>query len=116
MHISSADWRRLAAAKRPPVLAGAHRVPAALLRQPCGAAWCSRGAASSYSSLLQHRSQASNHPTAWSPTPLLQVCLDALAEQPPSRMLSEKEERAHFALWAVLKSPLMIAADLRRWA
>lgn len=43
-----------------------------------------------------------------------QVCLDALAEQPPNRFLSEKEERAHFALWAILKSPLMIAADLRR--
>lgn len=28
--------------------------------------------------------------------------------------LSEKEERAHFALWAALKSPLFIAADLRR--
>lgn len=44
----------------------------------------------------------------------LQVCLDALAEQPPNRFLSEKEERAHFAIWAILKSPLMIAADLRR--
>ncbi|KAL4458747.1 hypothetical protein ABPG75_013612 [Micractinium tetrahymenae] len=30
--------------------------------------------------------------------------------------LSEKEERAHFALWAILKSPLFIAADLRRMA
>lgn len=30
--------------------------------------------------------------------------------------LSDKEERAHFALWALLKSPLFIAADLRRVA
>jgi hypothetical protein len=27
---------------------------------------------------------------------------------------SHKEEQAHFALWAVLKSPLFIAADLRQ--
>lgn len=44
------------------------------------------------------------------------MCLDALVDQPPNRFLSEKEERAHFALWAILKSPLMIAADLRRHA
>ena len=44
------------------------------------------------------------------------MCLDALAEQPPNCFLSEKEERAHFALWAILKSPLMISADLRRLA
>ena len=47
-------------------------------------------------------------------SPLQQVCLDAQVEQPPNRFLSEKDERAHFALWAILKSPLMIAADLRR--
>jgi hypothetical protein len=28
--------------------------------------------------------------------------------------LSPKEERAHFALWALLKSPLFVAADLRQ--
>lgn len=55
-------------------------------------------------------------PTSVCFLPRLQVCLDALAEQRASRFLSEKEERAHFALWAILKSPLMIAADLRRWA
>ena len=55
-------------------------------------------------------------PTSFCSLSRLQVCLDALAEQGASRFLSEKEERAHFALWAILKSPLMIAADMRRWA
>ncbi|PRW59770.1 glycoside hydrolase [Chlorella sorokiniana] len=52
-------------------------------------------------------------PGEWNDLDMLEVCLDALTEQPANRFLSEKEERAHFALWAILKSPLMIAADLR---
>ena len=28
--------------------------------------------------------------------------------------LSQTEQRAHFALWALVKSPLIIGADLRR--
>lgn len=35
------------------------------------------------------------------------------AQRLQGRHLSEKEERAHFALWAILKSPLFIAANLR---
>ena len=32
---------------------------------------------------------------------------------PGSKMLSLLEQQAHFALWAIIKSPLLIGADLR---
>ena len=34
---------------------------------------------------------------------------------PGGSKLTYTEQRSHFALWAVIKSPLIIGADLRYW-
>lgn len=45
----------------------------------------------------------------------LSVCTDMLEIGPPgNKLLTLSEQRAHFALWALIKSPLIIGADIRQ--
>lgn len=47
-----------------------------------------------------------------SPAAAINACADAW--QVGNGVLTLQEQRSHFALWALLKAPLMVSADLRQ--
>ena len=74
---------------------------------------CHGGIITNIDAMLQMTKLNYSQPQSWNDGDMLQLCTFGKGRTPGNEGMTMAEYRAHFSVWAVLASPLLLSADLR---